>query len=326
MIPVSLHVNLSTGISIRQTVEMCQQAEQQGFYGCWAADQGLDCRDTFVTLAAIAQKTTRLRLGTGITHPFTRHPAVTANAVASLDELSGGRAFLGVSAGGIDTFIPMGLPRPKPVVATREMIEICRALFTGQRVTYRGELFSLNDALMDSGKGKIEIWLTGRGPKMLALGGEIADGVLLDASHREFLGENVDLVRRSAAAAGKSLQLAYSTMIITNERVLEAYRPIQYWRLLEPPENIKKAIGLRDLDIAAMRNEFALSGMAAAGKLVRDEWLKPYVIMGSVEACAAQLRDMAAEYRIDQFLLPSLSPEIMPDFLSEVAKVLALTE
>jgi len=325
MIECGIGVNQSPRVTVQQTVEICQDAERKGYKSVWAADQGLDARDIFVTLAAVAQKTSKIRLGTGITNPYTRHPAVTASGIGSLDELSNGRAFLGVSAGGIDTFNPMGIQRPKPITATKELIEINRSLFKGKRVSYKGDLFQLNDALMDFGKADIQIWLAGRGPKMLSLGGEIADGVLLDSIHPDFLGENVDLVQKGAEISGNHPKLAYSTMIITNEKILEEFRPLMYWRLLEPPEKVKQTIGLTDADIAAMRNEFAAYGMQSVGKFIKDEWLKPFVIMGSIEECARQLSEVMSTHKIDEFMLPILSVETTPDLLTEVAKVLALT-
>lgn len=325
MLRCGIGINQSPGITVQQTVEICQDAEQKGYYSCWAADQGLDCRDIFVTLAAVAQKTSKIRLGTGITHPYTRHPAVTASAFGSLNELSDGRAFMGVSAGGIDTFIPIGLQRPKPLAATRELIQISRLLFKGERASFKGELFQLNDAYMDSGKADIMIWLAGRGPKMLTMGGEIADGVLLDFIHKDFLADNVSVVMDGAKNTGNKPKISYSTMIITNEKVLEEFRPMIFWRLLEPPRNVMEAIGLTDADINAMRQVFASEGIQAVGKLIKDEWIRPFVVMGSVEACAKELKEIVKTHHIDEFVLPILSVKTTPNFLSEVAKVLALT-
>jgi len=324
MIKCGIAVNQNPGVSVQQTVEICQDAEQKGFYSVWAADQGLDCRDTFVTLTAIAGKTRKIRLGTGITHPYTRHPAVTASAIASVNEYSNGRAFLCVSAGGIDTFIPMGLGRPKPVRATRELIEICRKLFSGERVSYQGQLFQLNNAYMDSGKADIDIWLAGRGPQMLSMGAEIADGVFLDAIHEDFLKENLEIIRKGMEVTGNKPKLSYSTMIITNEKVLEEFRPVMFWRLLEPPQNVREAIGLTEADTEALRAEFAANGMKSVGKLIKDQWLEPFVIMGSIEECAKKLSKLMKENQFDEFILPILSVETTPDLLSDIAKVIAL--
>jgi len=98
-----------------------------------------------------------------------------------------------------------------------------------------------------------------------------------------------------------------------------------FWRLLEPPRNVMEAIGLTDSDIAVMRQAFAAEGLEAVGKLIKDEWLRPFVIMGSVEECANELREIVKKHRIDEFMLPILSVETTPDLLTDVARVMALT-
>src|SRR5438270_772498 len=86
----------------------------------------------------------------------------------------------GDRAAGIDTLLPMGLERRLPLTAVREMIELTRALSRGQAVEFNGEMFQLHGARLDDARPDLEIWLAGRGSKMLALGGALADGVLLD--------------------------------------------------------------------------------------------------------------------------------------------------
>ena len=324
MIEGGIGINQTPGVKVQQMVEICQEAEHLGYTKCWAADQGLDTRDIFVTLAAIAQKTSTLHLGTGITHPFTRHPAVTASAIASLDELSGRRAFLGVSAGGIDTFIPMGLERPKPLAATREMIQIARALFRCEPVNFDGDVFHLKEARIDSGRPDIEIWLAARGPKMISMGGELADGVLVDFIHKDFVQEYIDQVRTGAASTGNRPRICYSTMIVTNEKALEEVRPLMFYRLLEPPQNVREAINLTQADTDALRREAASGGLLAAGKLIKDEWVKPFVFMGSIDECAAELSQFMAKYQIDEFMLPIMGVDSAPQLMSDIAMVLAL--
>lgn len=324
MIQGGIGINQTPGVKVQETVEICQEAERLGFRSCWAADQGLDTRDIFVTLAAVAQKTSKLRLGTGITHPYTRHPAVTASAIASLDELSGGRAFLGISAGGADTLIPMGLKRPKPILATREMIQISRALFQNKPVNFEGQMFQLNGARIDSGRDDIEIWIAGRGPQMISLGGELADGVLVDFIHKDFLQDFIDQINIGAQITGNKPKLAYSTMIVTNDKALEEARPSMFYRLLEPPQNVREAINLTQADTDALRREFAIGGLAAAGKLIKDEWVEPFIFMGSIEACAAELSQVMHKFGMEEFMLPILGTESAPAMLADVAKVLAL--
>lgn len=159
---------------------------------------------------------------------------------------------------------------------------------------------------------------------MLSMGAEIADGVFLDAIHEDFLKENLEIIRKGMEVTGNKPKLSYSTMIITNEKVLEEFRPVMFWRLLEPPQNVREAIGLTEADTEALRAEFAANGMKSVGKLIKDQWLEPFVIMGSIEECAKKLSKLMKENQFDEFILPILSVETTPDLLSDIAKVIAL--
>ena len=82
----------------RELMRTVQRAEELGFGAFWYADERF-YHETYVGLTACALATSRIRLGPGVTDPYSRHPALTAMAVGSLDELSGGRAVLGFGAG-----------------------------------------------------------------------------------------------------------------------------------------------------------------------------------------------------------------------------------
>lgn len=323
MIPAGIQTNQVLGVSVNTMVELVREAERLGFERCWTCDQGLDCRDVFVTLTAAATRTSTIRLGTGITHPYTRHPAVAAGAIASLDELSGGRAFLGVGAGGIDTLLPLSLERHKPLTAVREMIQLSRALFQGQAVDFAGEVFQLHGARVDYARPGIEIWLAGRGTKMLTMGGELADGVLLDFIHKDLLPEHVRWVRAGAAATGNTPRICYGTMIVTTERALESVRPMMFWRLADSPPDLRESLGVTPALIDEMRRVVATEGMPAVGKLIKDDWVRPFVIMGSVAECAAELGGLIARLGIDEFMLPLIDIAGAPELMAQVAAVLA---
>ncbi len=195
-------INVFLDVPVGQIVEVAQQAEQLGFSKCWVYDEGLATRDPYINLAAIALQTKTLRLGTGITNPYTRHPAVTAASIATLHELSGGRAFLGVGPGGALTLDPLGIELKKPLTVLRELVETTRGLFNGEAVTYQGQMLRLASAKIDYAQPGMEIWLAGRGPKILSLGGEVADGVVLDFLYKESIPEWLSYVHAGAALSG----------------------------------------------------------------------------------------------------------------------------
>ncbi len=128
-----LSLNVIPECPIREIVDLAVHAEELGFDRVWVYDEGLVTRDVFVVMSAIAAATTQIEIGPGITNPYTRHPGQTAAAIASLDELSGGRAFLGIGAGGSLTLDPLGLERRRPLTAVRETIDAARALSDANR-------------------------------------------------------------------------------------------------------------------------------------------------------------------------------------------------
>jgi 5,10-methylenetetrahydromethanopterin reductase len=317
-------INVFLDVPVGQIVEVAQQAEQLGFSKCWVYDEGLATRDPYINLAAIALQTKNLRLGTGITNPYTRHPAVTAASIATLHELSGGRAFLGVGPGGALTLDPLGIELKKPLTVLRELVETTRGLFNGEAVTYQGQMLRLASAKIDYAQPGMEIWLAGRGPKILSLGGEVADGVVLDFLYKESIPEWLSYVHAGAALSGNKPKICYSTVIVTSEKTLEEVRPHMTYRLVNTPPEVKERIGLSEKEADAIRQAMSL-GLEEAGKLVKDEWVRPFAIMGSIEECAQELKDLMTRYQLDEFLVPVLNTAEAGRLMDEVSQVLART-
>ncbi|KAA1251004.1 LLM class flavin-dependent oxidoreductase [Mycobacterium simiae] len=324
MVASGIAINQIPGVSVQRMAELAQEAERLGFNRCWVCDQGLDCHDIFVTLTAAALQTGSIRLGTGITHPYARHPAVTAAGIASLDELSGGRAFLGLGAGGIDTLSPMGLKRQKPLAAVRETIQIVRALGGGSPVDFDGEVFRLHGAYLDYARCDMEIWVAGRGPRMRALGGGLADGVVFEFVHKDMLAGDIARVRQAAAQQGNRPRICYATMVVVDDRTLDKVRPALFWRLADAPPELRAQLGVSDTDVTAMRQAMASGGFPAVARLIKDDWVRPFVIMGSVEECAAELHRLITDLAIDEFQLPILDMESAPALMATVARMVAV--
>lgn len=304
-------------------VELAVLAEGLGYDRCWVYDEGLATRDVYVTLTAIALATGRMELGPGITNAYTRHPATTATALASLDELSHGRAFLGVGAGGSLTLGPLGVDRTKPLAAVRDLITMCRGLFTGRPVTSQSSVGSLTNASLGFGRSDIPIWLAGRGPKMLALGGETADGVMLDFLHHDVIGDALRLVRSGAERTGNTPRICYSTLVVTDDDTLDMVRPHMTYRLVDSQPEVRERIGLGESDRLAIRDAMA-DGLEAAGLLVKDDWVLPFVIAGSSAACAEQIRELHDRHGIEEFMLPVLDLHRAADYMTRIGRVLEL--
>ena len=321
---VRLAFNLIPTEPIERMVGLARLAEEHRYQRCWVYDEGLATRDVYVTLAAIALATSTVEVGPGITNPYTRHPGSTAAAIASLDELSGGRAFLGIGAGGSLTLDPLGIERNRPLSAVAETIDACRRLFEGETVDSHGRHVQLRRARLAwrSGRSGTEIWLAGRGPKMLKLGGSVCDGVMLDFLYKPDLAGVVGGIRAAGRAAARSPRIGYSTMIVTDERVMAATKPHMTYRLVDSPPQVRAAIGLTD-DAAGQIRAAMGSGLEAAAELVRDEWVHPFVLSGTPRECASELASLVARHEIDEFVVPVLDDAGAEELLAVGAEVLA---
>ena len=298
---------------VGEIVELARLAEQLGCSRCWVYDEGLVTRDVYVTLAAIAAHTERIPLGPGITNPYVRHPGATASAIATLDELSGGRAFLGLGAGGGLTLDPMGTVRERPLASVRTMVEALRALFAGERVDVAGPTFSFQGATLAYARPDLEIILAGRGPKMTALGGEVADGFNLSYIHKELLPGHAQALR--AAAGERPFRITYSTMIATTDAQFEDARSQLTFRLVDSPDKVKELIGMTGEDTSAIRRALGEGGPTNAAQHVRPEWVNAFVIVGTPAECAAELSTTMEAHGIDDFQLPVLEVRGAAEFI-----------
>src|SRR5439155_410032 len=135
-----------------------------------------NARDVYAYLALVATTSRRLAFGPNCTHPYTRHPAITVNAIATLHELSGGRARLALGAG--DRPVTELGHRAAPVATVRETIAVARALTAGGDVTREGPIRLARARLTLRLPSPLPIYVAASGARMLELGGEVADGVL----------------------------------------------------------------------------------------------------------------------------------------------------
>ena len=113
-------VSLLPTVTVARVVEQATIAESLGFDRCWVYDEGLGTRELWITLTAVGLATDRMAVGPGITNPYTRHVGITAAAAATLDELTGGRVFVGFGVGGSLALDPLVIERRHPALAIRE--------------------------------------------------------------------------------------------------------------------------------------------------------------------------------------------------------------
>ena len=187
-------------------VDQVRLAESLGFDTAWIADTHLVCRELWVTLAACAVRTTRIRLGPGIAVPHTRHISVTASAIATLHELAPGRVVLGLGTGG-SAAETMGLSVAKVArVATLESMATSVRRLLGRESVALDNGAAARLAWLEQAAA-VPLYLAGSGPRMLDAAGRLGDGAIMYSGVAPWLVEAaLGCVAGGARAAGRRLE------------------------------------------------------------------------------------------------------------------------
>lgn len=184
-------------------VRQAQLAEALGYDTVWITDSHLICRELWVTLAACAQATSRVRIGPGVTVPHTRHWSVTASAAATLAEMAEGRTVLGIGTGGSSAeTMGLSVQRAARIKTLEAMVATVRALLAGGTTAFdtgvEGRLGWL------PAPARVPIYVAGSGPRMLEAAGRLGDGVMMySGTDPALLEPGVAHVATGARAAGR---------------------------------------------------------------------------------------------------------------------------
>jgi len=186
-------------------VQQAQLAESLGYDTVWITDSHLICRELWVTLAACALGTTRIKLGTGVTVPHTRHWSVAASAIASLEELAPGRVILGIGTGGSSAeTMGMSVQRAARLATLDTMVTSIRRLLAGESAPLESGA-ATRLAWLDGARG-VPIYVAGSGPRMLEAAGRLGDGAIMyTGTEPAILRAGLECVARGAAQQQKRL-------------------------------------------------------------------------------------------------------------------------
>jgi alkanesulfonate monooxygenase SsuD/methylene tetrahydromethanopterin reductase-like flavin-dependent oxidoreductase (luciferase family) len=278
-----------------RTTEWARAAERAGLGSVWIMEDYFRPGAYALAAAAVAVSE-RSVIGLGVVNPYTRHPALVAMETAALAAIAPGRVVLGLGSSNRHWIEQqMGIPFKTPLRGLRESVEIVRRLLDGERVTYTGELFAVNNVALEAPPPlRVPIMLGVKGPRALALAAEIADGVqcsiLASPAH-------VQRVRDSTARArGDFKVIAYVPVAVADDgaRARAWTRPLVGFYLgLLHGQSILEDAGIRAARTQPFREAF-VAGRAAAADLVTDDLLDAVAIAGTPAQCRMALARWAA--------------------------------
>ena len=225
-------------IDMQAVRAVAQRAETLGFRDLWVTENTLDhvtCFDPVVVLTHAAAVTSRIRVGASVVVLAIHSPLMVAHQWATLDYVSNGRAILGVGLGREHHYRQFEVPEEGRVRRFREEVELIRALWTQQRVTYRGRFYQLDDATMSPKpvQDPLPIWMGVGHPNAIRRTASIADGWMGSggSSIAEF-GRSVPLLRDALAEAGRdpdSFPISKRIFMAVDERPEVARSELNRW-------------------------------------------------------------------------------------------------
>jgi len=250
----------------------------------------------YVSLAIISAYTEKINFGPGVTNPYLVHPVVTAQAVATLNEIAPGRVVCGLGVGDRTTLQMVNVEQTKPLATIKESVKIIREFASGKNVEMEGKIFKISGAKLNfKVADPVPIFIGAQGPKMLALAAEVGDGVLINASHPKDVENAIKFIREGAERAGKKMDdlkiSAYTSFSIASsyEKALKAVLPVAAYIVAGSPETIleRHSISLEQSD--KIREAIIHGRWKEAFSLVDEHMVETFSICGTPKKCVEKI-------------------------------------
>ncbi len=281
-----------------------------GYDNFFVGDERLN-HNAYSLLALAAHNSERIGLGTGVTNPYTRHPAMTAAAMATLDTISDGRAHLGLGGGSGIGLDPLGYDQDDPVGTLRDAIKIINGLLDGESVTLDRPEFSVDDADLDiTPDSDVPVYVAGRGPSILGLGGFRGDGVIAGAglASPDGMAYAHEKIGNGASKADRDLAdidiVCWAFLSIADDRdaALDGVNPLVARIVNKTPLPALEAIGIEgDLakQVKAIDGVRELSASELREKIPRSV-TEQFAVAGTPSECLDRITELR-ESGVDHF-------------------------
>lgn len=287
-------------ITVKQVVTYCKLAESKDIDYAWITNH-YNNRHCYPTLAAVAMNTTTLKMGPGIMNSFTDTPAAMASFYCTLNEISDGRAVLGIGPGDLSTLPKIAIQPEKPVARLEEAIAVMRSLVAGETVTKKGrQFFDYDGAKLTGvtlpGKKGIPIYVGAQGPKVLDLAGRVGDGALINASNPKDFQVAIPIIKAATEKVGKKgFDIgAYTAMSIDKDKkkARNAAKIVAAFIAAGSPPDVLNRHGLNMDNVAKIKAALAKFDFKTVGELVGDKEIDAFTIAGTPEEVKAKCDEL----------------------------------
>ena len=304
---IGIQIGFAGGPAEREElVKRVQVADDLGVESAWVAEAW--GRDAFSMLTQLALNTKNIQLGTAIVNVFSRTPAVLAMTFGTLDELSGGRAIIGLGSSGVNVIEHWhGVKFDRPATRLREYIEIINTIMRREKLNYEGKVFKLARGFtmqFPTFRDHIPTYIASITPKSMVQTGEVADGWIPIYWPKDKIKEGVATIMEGAKKAGKQrsdITVAPSiVMQITDAGTADQVRaqaraPIAFYvgRMGTYYYEMLTRNGFEE-EVAKIRAGWEARDPKAAAAGVSDRMLDQTAVVGPLEKCKEDLDERRA--------------------------------
>jgi 5,10-methylenetetrahydromethanopterin reductase len=296
-----------------EVLALASRAEELSVRSLWFAEH-FGFRDSVAGCAALLATTRRIMVAPAALSIFAHKPILTAMAARSLEELGPGRVAIGLATGNPQSLRENGIDAARPIAAVKEYISLLRSLLSGQPARSTGQFHRLAGASIRFGHSSAPpLYLAAIGPRMLRLGGAVADGIVLSAGlPRRFLSQSLDWVAEGADSASRDAssieRVGFILTAVHRESasaVDAAKRMLAYLLrndfIAAALESSQIRVDRDSVTQAALRGDW---GQAALG--INDDVLRECAVAGTIDECVGQLQ-LFAEVGIRHLVLVPVS-------------------
>jgi 5,10-methylenetetrahydromethanopterin reductase len=331
---ISISIGISPRESLRDWTEFAAELERNGVSEMWLIDSQLAMKDVFAGLACAALNTERMLLGTGVTNLHTRHPTVTANAIAAIAELSDGRAELGLGAGDSAVY---GLGRkPSKVAEVREALGFFGNVLEGRSGTWEEREYTLAQSAP-----RTPVYLAVSQPRMCRLAGELADGaIVMGPAQPDLLARQLRWIEEGIERGGRrrgDVRVGFITTLSIDDDPKRALADVRSWasaqaRLQADAVQLPDSLAPFADELTRAKHDYDygehLSTRAGHQGTVSDELVRTLAIAGDPAHCVQRVRGLLAT-GVDNLIFPlmgagrlqrlqTLNEHIVPALTTEI--------
>jgi alkanesulfonate monooxygenase SsuD/methylene tetrahydromethanopterin reductase-like flavin-dependent oxidoreductase (luciferase family) len=309
-------IGFNPTISGNEAAEYAQTAEAHGYESFWVHENPF-IKDAVSLLSSAISATSRIKLGSGCVSVVTRHPLLATSTFLSLNDISEGRAIMGIGLGGFPWLPKLGVDvfpvrETQPLKRIREFLSITNGLLNGDTVSLNGEFFKVQDIKLETKPSrKFPIYLAAFGPLSLKMAAKFVSGVIISPALMtpEITGEKVKFVRQGEMGGKKVDVASYILSAVSNDaqqarKLMKSYYFLQYQvaEVLKP--EIFEIYGLKEKDLEPIKEAWRKRDFVAAAKVMPDAVVDALTLAGSAEHCVGRLKD----YRKAGVELPIIMP------------------